>query len=277
MNTGESHFGRSKRYNKRLTSCRWTQAKLVKKKRLSDDTQQYTFRLPYPAKKLGLETGQHVQVGFHFEDRLVIRPYTPVRPIMDEEDDGTFDLIVKTYFPDENQPGGTMSNILDCLRKDEEIEVKGPSGGLRYLEHGHFMIDDNEYTFDNITLILGGSGLTPGYQIIARILQSKEDKTKLSVIDANKSEKDILMKRQLENFSKSHGDQFQIVHVLSHPSNNWKGLSGHVSEDVIRQHAFEPSDKNVALLCGPPTMIQKAALPALKNWGYDEDRNLFGF
>ena len=258
-------------------SCRWTQATLITKKRLSSDTQLYTFTLPPPAKKLGLSTGQHIQLGFHFEDRLVVRPYTPTRPILDTEDDSSFDLVVKTYFPDENQPGGTMSNILDCLREGEEVEVKGPSGEIRYLGNGRFEVDGDEHTFSNVTLILGGSGVTPGYQIIARILKTTDDKTKIKVIDANKSENDILLAADLDDFSKNHGGRFQIAHVLSHPSDNWKGLKGHVNEDIIKEHAFKPAEGNVALLCGPPTMIQKAALPALKEWGYDEDRNLFGF
>lgn len=256
---------------------RWIQAKLVKKKRLSEDTHRYTFGLPAPARKLGLATGQHVQVGFHFEDRLVVRPYTPVRPVLHGEDDGSFDLVVKTYYPDENQPGGTMSNILDCLREGEEIEVKGPSGEIRYCGTGRFTVDDKSYTFSNVSLILGGSGVTPGYQVIARILQEGDDKTKIKVIDANKAESDILMRDELDEFSKNYKDQFEIVHVLSHPGDGWKGLKGHVNEDIIRKYAFEPDEKSVALLCGPPTMIQKAVLPALKDWGYEEDNNLFGF
>lgn len=196
---------------------------------------------------------------------------------MEDEDDGNFDLVVKTYYPDENQPGGTMSNILDCLREGEEIEVKGPAGGIRYEGDGRFMIDDRVYTFNNVSLILGGSGVTPGYQIVARILKSKGDNTKIKVIDANKSEGDILMRGDFDEFSKSHRDQFEIVHVLSHPSNDWRGLKGHVNEEIIKQHAFAPSEKNAALLCGPPTLIQKAVLPALKDWGYKEDCNLFGF
>jgi nitrate reductase (NAD(P)H) len=67
------------------------------------------------------------------------------------------------------------------------------------------------------------------------------------------------------------------VYVLSHPGNDWKGLKGDVNEDIIKRHAFAPDEKNVALLCGPPTMIQKTVLPTLKDWGYDEDKNLFGF
>lgn len=224
-----------------------------------------------------MQTGQHIQVGFHFEDLLVTRPYTPIRPIFDSEDDGTFDLVVKTYPPDEDQPGGTMSNVLDCMRKGEEIEVKGPSGAIRYLGNGRFAIDENEHTFDNVSFILGGSGVTPGYQVIARILSAKDDKTKVKAIYVNKSESDILLREDLDHFTKEHGDQFSITHVLSHPSDKWKGLKGHVNENIIKNHVFEPGEKNVALLCGPPTMIMKAALPALKDWGYDEDKNLFGF
>ncbi|KAJ9493380.1 hypothetical protein H2202_011147 [Exophiala xenobiotica] len=42
------------------------------------------------------------------------------------------------------------------------------------------------------------------------------------------------------------------------------GFSGHVNEDMIKHKLFEPGQKSVVFLCGPPAMIQKAALPALK-------------
>lgn len=170
-----------------------------------------------------------------------------------------------------------MSNILDCLRDGEEVEVKGPSGEIRYHGNGCFSVDGKEYNFDNVSLILGGSGVTPGYQVITKILRNGNDKTKIRVIDGNKTENDILLRQDLDDFSQKHGDQFEIVHVLSNPSSDWKGLKGHVNDDIIRKHSFEPGKKNVALLCGPPAMIQKAVLPALTKWGYKEDENLFGF
>lgn len=206
-----------------------------------------------------------------------MRPYTPVRPVIPDEEDGTFDLIVKTYYPDVNQPGGTMSNILDCLRPDEEIEVKGPSGSIRYRGNGRFVIDDRQYDFDNISMILAGSGITPGYQVIAKILQDSADTTRIKVIDVNKTENDILMRADFEDFEMHYHGRFEIVHVLARPSEAWNGLRGFVNEDIIKQNAFEPADKNIALLCGPPMMIQKAVLPAMKRWGYEEDKNLFGF
>lgn len=227
-------------------------------------------------------TGQHLQLGFHFDDRLVIRPYTPTRPVFRNEGDGTFDLVIKTYFPGQSEPGGTMSNILDCLRPGEEIEVKGPTGEIKYMGQGKFVIDEKERHFRNVSLVLGGSGITPGYQLIARILRAKdqgegEDHTKLKVIDANKTEGDILLRSELDRLAKDHPDQFEITHVLSQPGEDWKGEKGHVTKESLGKYIFGPEEGNVALLCGPPTMIQKAVLPALEEIGYKEDQNLFGF
>lgn len=251
--------------------------RLLRKIKVSGDTNRYTFQLPPPSKKLGLETGQHVQVGFHFRDRLVFRPYTPVWPIFPSQDNGTFDLVVKTYYPDPGQPGGTMSNILDCLQKGEVVEVKGPSGNMQYKGNGELLVDNRKYSFDRITLVLGGSGITPGYQLVARIVESEEDRTQIRVIDANKTEDDILMREELDRFARENSDQFTIVHVLSCPAENWKGETGHVDKRILHQYAFEPDDRAVALLCGPPAMIKKAVLPVLSDWGYHEDKNLFGF
>lgn len=265
-----------------LNRFRWNTVRFLKKEPVSQDTRRYTFALPRGKKSLGLATCQHIQLGFHFSSSMVIRSYTPTRPVFEEEEDGTFELLVKTYFPTKAQPGGTMGNILECLRPGEEVEVKGPTGEIRYVGNGTFMIDDKEVRFRNVSLVLGGSGITPGYQLIARILGSGKngeprDPTQLRVVDANKTEDDILLRRELDQISKDHPDQFQITHILSNPSDEWEGERGHVNRELLQKSVFGPGQENVALLCGPPAMIQKAVLPALKEMGYREDANLFGF
>ena len=170
-----------------------------------------------------------------------------------------------------------MSNILDCLEVGEKVEVKGPAGDIRYQGNGKLAIDNNNFCFERITLVLGGSGITPGYQLIARILMSGTDTTQIRVIDANKTEGDILMREELDRFAQEHPDQFKITHVLSHAGKDWGGEKGHVDQRILHQYAFEPDEKTVALLCGPPSMIKKAVMPALTEWGYHEEKNLFGF
>ncbi|KAF1364529.1 hypothetical protein EJ07DRAFT_162285 [Lizonia empirigonia] len=214
-----------------LQKHRWVPAKLLDRKSISDDTRAYTFQLPEGKPDLGLGTCQHVQLGFHMKDRMLIRSYTPTKPLLlhgkcgnDENKDfrdgnGTFELTVKTYFPTDEQPGGAMSNILDCLPIGEEIEIR--------------------------------------------------------VVDANKSEKDILLKEALDAFEKGSNGRLKITHVLSHPSDDWRGKKGHVDADIIREALFEPGEKTGVFLCGPPAMIQKAALPALRDWGFREDQNVY--
>ena len=69
---------------------------------------------------LGLPVGKHVLIAVHFKDQTVVRSYTPIRPVLPEEEDGTFDLLVKTYLPSDGgqfPPGGTVSNYLDCMEE----------------------------------------------------------------------------------------------------------------------------------------------------------------
>lgn len=272
-----------------LQQHRWVPVKLVNRKSISDDTRAYTFELPDGKPDLGLGTCQHVQLGFHMKDRMLIRSYTPTKPLLPEaksggdkdqdfrDGNGTFELTVKTYFPTDEQPGGAMSNVLDCMPIGEEIEIRGPTGEIEYTGNGSFTISDKKYTFNRINLVLGGSGITPGYALLARAMLSSEDKTEIRVVDANKSEKDILLKEALDQFEKESNGRLKITHVLSHPSDDWQGTKGHVNADIIREALFAPGDKVGVFLCGPPAMIQKAALPALKEWGFKEDESVFGF
>lgn len=265
--------------NLALQKHRWIPVKLVERKNLSQDTRAYTFQLPEGKSILGLGTCQHVQIGFHMLDRMLIRSYTPTKPLLPapgdnmtngsakslRDGDGTFELTVKTYFPDENQPGGALSNILDCIPIGEEVELRGPTGEIVYNGNGNFIIEGKDRHFDLVSLVLGGSGITPGYSLLARILLSNNDKTEIRVVDANKTEADILLKDELEEFEKKSNGQLKVTHVLSHADDSWKGKTGHVNEDIIKESLFEPSEKSAVFLCGPPAMIQKAALPALNS------------
>ncbi|KAK4331856.1 Nitrate reductase [NADPH] [Rhodotorula toruloides] len=256
-------------------------------------------------------------------DRMLIRSYTPTRPLLPartgshaegggaangveeerealEDGQGTFDLTVKTYFPDANQPGGALSNILDCIPIGEDVEMRGPTGDIVYEGNGTFTLGEGQQRhFSRVSLVLGGSGITPGFALIARILLSAKDETQLRVVDANKSEDDILLRAELDRIEKEAKEgQLRITHVLSHPaSDEWTGRRGHVDADLLRDALFPPDKDSVVFLCGPPAMIQKAALPALRgehdlsllrlaapadaplhtDWGYVEDENMFGF
>ncbi len=122
----------------------------------------------------------------------------------------------------------------------------------------------------------------------------------MRILNANKSENDILLGNDLNRIVNKSKGKIQTTFVLSHPRDKEKweknsGFSGHVNEELIKNKLFEPGEKSVVFLCGLPGMIRTAALPALKgellrtcglesevliscaDWGYEEDVNCFGF
>jgi NAD(P)H-flavin reductase len=93
---------------------------------------------------------------------------------------------------------------------------------------------------------------------------NKGDETEVGVMDANKSEKDILLREELDGFVKKSGGRLRVEHILSHPSESWNGRKGHVDAKSLRSVLFEPGEGTGTFLCGPPGMMQMAALPALR-------------
>lgn len=157
-----------------------------------------------------------------------------------------------------------MSNILDTIPLGESVDIRGPTGSILYNGQSHFTINSTERTFRNINLVLGGSGITPGYAMLARaVLSDGEDMMRVRVVDRNKSQGDILLRSDLEDLESKSNGRLKVTHVLSHPEDGWNGLKGHVDATVLKDNLFEPGDGTVTFLCGPPGMIQKSALPAL--------------
>jgi NAD(P)H-flavin reductase len=92
--------------------------------------------------------------------------------------------------------------MFKSLKIGDSINVKGPKGSFKY--------EPNMY--ENIGMIAGGTGITPMFQVIQYILENPEDNTNVSLIFANVSIDDILLKNDLEKFTKH--PQFKLYYVL---------------------------------------------------------------
>ncbi|BGP40903.1 NADH-cytochrome b5 reductase [Rhodotorula kratochvilovae] len=234
-----------------LDPKQWQRFKLIDKIVLSPNTAIYRFALP-KGRVLGLPIGQHVSVSATIDGKLVQRSYTPTSS---DDDVGFFDLLIKSY------PTGNISRHFGQLKVGDYVDVKGPKGQMHY----------TPAFAKNIGMIAGGTGITPMLQIIRAALKNPQDKTNLSLIYANVTEADILLKKELDDLAAKHPDRFRVYYVLNNPPEGWKGGVGFVTKEMIEEHLPAHAEDHKALLCGPPPMVS-AMSKALESIGWPAPR-----
>ncbi|VDN97353.1 unnamed protein product [Rodentolepis nana] len=251
--------------------------RLVEKLVLTHDTNLYTFGFPSHDTILGLPVGGCVQLHAKINGENVTRPYTPVTL---DDFKGYVKFVIKTYRKDVNPKfpaGGKMSQYLETLSAGDCVDVGGPFVRIHYLGDGDFEIMGEQVRklkANYINMICGGSGLTPLYQVLKYILNSSTDKTKIALIFANQTEKDIILRNELEQLRDANQSRFRLWYTLSSPPENWSYSAGYIDQGMIDEHCYPAGENTVNLLCGPPMMIKNACIPALRALGHSTENTL---
>lgn len=100
------------------------------------------------------------------------------------------------------------------------------------------------------------------FQILRSILNNPKDNTRVSLIYANKTESDILLRKELDAMANQHPDQFTRTYLVNDTKSNDKSLeTGYVTKEILSKTLptkFENEDVKV-LVCGPPAMLNAIA------------------
>lgn len=214
----------------------WKNFPLVRKDNVSPNVYRFVFGLPHEDDILGLPTGQHIALRAKINGESVSRSYTPVS---NNTDLGRIELLVKVY------PQGKMTKHLESMQIGDMIEIRGPKGAMQYT---------TSYA-KHIGMVAGGTGISPMYQLIRAICDDETDSTQISLLYANNTEEDILLRHEMDTFAKKYPKKFQVQYVLSQAAEGWKGHRGFVSQDLIQKYLAPADQSNRMLLCGPPPMI----------------------
>ena len=75
----------------------------------------------------------------------------------------------------------------------------------------------------SLGMLAGGTGVTPMFQVVNAILRDPLDKTQLSLIFANVTEDDILLRKELDTLAAVHSN-FSVYYVLNTPPTGVKGI-----------------------------------------------------
>ncbi|GAA0158561.1 reductase [Lithospermum erythrorhizon] len=253
--------------------------RLISKVSISHDVRKFRFALPSEDQVLGLAVGKHIFICAIVDDKLCMRAYTPSSGV---DEVGYFELVVKIYFKGVHPKfpnGGLMSQHLDSLEIGSTIDVKGPLGHIEYTGKGNFLVHGKHKFANKLAMIAGGTGITPIYQVMQAILKDPEDETEMYVVYANRTEDDILLKDELDDWAEKYPERVKVWYVIQESlKEDWKYSVGFVTESILREHIPDPSSgSTLALACGPPPMIQFAVNPNLEKMGYDIKDSLLVF
>lgn len=164
------------------------------------------------------------------------------------------DFLVKRY------PDGKQSTHLHSLGPGDTVLFAVVIPGYKWTPNLH----------DSVTLIAGGAGITPAYQLIQGILSDPADETKIRLVFGVNSEEDVLLRKEFEEFETRFGrDRFQAVYSVSSGGKSVDGQrfrKGYVTEELLREVAAPAGEANTkVMVCGPPAMEE--ALLGKKGWG----------
>lgn len=249
--------------------------KLVEKTSISHDTRMFRFALPQKEMTLGLPIGQHISVHAEINGGQVQRAYTPC-----DTGAGWFELVIKVYFKNVHPKfpdGGKVTQYLETVEVGQSVQIgAAPKGMFDYKGNGKFLRGSKSYEATKFAMVAGGTGLTPMYQVVQAILRDPTDKTVCTLLYANQTEDDILLRSELEKMARESNGRFKVYYTVDRPEPKWNGFSGFVTEDMLKEIMPVAGSSTFALMCGPPPMVKFALKPNFEKLQYP-DTNIFAF
>nr|AAO27755.1 reductase [Fusarium sporotrichioides] len=224
---------------------------LVEKTQITPNVLRLTISLPTTSTVLGLPIGQHVTIKADVLGKTVARSNTPVS---NNSDLGILELVIKVY-PD----GKLTHNYLAHLEVGNEVLFRGPKGAMKYQPN----------LCKKIGLIAGGTGITPMFQVIRAVCEHDRDTTEISLIYANRTEQDILLREELDKFARRYPKNFKVYYILDEPPSDWEYGSGYVTQELMKEKMPPPNMDSKVFLCGPPGMVN-ASKKGLVGLGYEQ-------
>ncbi|CAM9740838.1 unnamed protein product [Ectocarpus sp. 6 AP-2014] len=163
---------------------------------MTHNVRRFRIGLPSEEHVMGMKTASCIVVkGKGKDGSVAVRPYTPTTT---NDTKGHFDLVIKVY------PEGNVSSHLFSLKVGDTVAVKGPFPKFDYSPN----------VKKEIGMIAGGTGITPMLQVLQELLLNPEDKTKVTLLFANVTAADIMLKAEIDKLAAEH-DNFDVVYVVS--------------------------------------------------------------
>jgi ferredoxin-NADP reductase len=142
--------------------------------------------------------------------------------------------------------GSTFKNTLDALPIGAEVQIQGP--------YGLFLFG---YDTPKIAFLTGGIGVTPVRSMLRYLADTngagRPAGQELAVFYGSMTQDGIVYKDEFDEFERVIPG-LRVIHVITNPTDDWKGYGGFITADIVRAELAEPAVWTYYVV-GPPPMI----------------------
>ncbi len=139
---------------------------------------------------------------------------------------------------------GDFTATVAYTAEDTPARVQGPFGHFSYL-----LVPG-----DGLVMIAGGIGITPFMSMLRHMSDTSADLS-VTLLYANRAERDIAFRDELDEIAIGATPHLELTHVLSAPEDGWKGEVGFINRDKLHRLAGGDLSTKTFFVCGPPVMM----------------------
>ena len=155
---------------------------------------------------------------------------------------------------------GRVTSALASKDEGDIIGFRGPYGN-------HFPLD--KWEGKSLLFIAGGIGLPPLRCVIWNVLDLRDRYKDVTIVYGARTVADLVYKEELEGWRKSGNVKLITTVDPGGETPDWKGEVGFVPS--VLEKAAPSGDNTIALVCGPPIMINRT-LPVLTKLGFTAEQ-----
>ena len=156
---------------------------------------------------------------------------------------------------------GDFTKTIPQTRPGDTATVHGSFGRFSHVLHPHER---------DLVFLAGGIGITPLMSML-RYMRDMDDDRSVLLLYGNRTEKDIVFRRELEEMAAGKRPDLTVVHILSGAGTDWTGETGHVDRERIKKYCEADLSEKIFYVCGPQKMAE-ALIKTLFEMGVSKSR-----
>jgi ferredoxin-NADP reductase len=200
----------------------------------------------------GHRAGQHVDVRLTAEDGYQAqRSYS----IASAPDDGALMLTVERL-----EDGEVSPYLVDELRPDDQLELRGPVGGYFVWE---------ESMGGPLSLIGGGSGVAP-LRSMLRYHGAIQSDVQVRLLYSAPALEDVIYHDELTHIAARDEVDIRFTLTRAWPE-GWRGHRRRIDRELLEEVVLPAKDRPLVYVCGPTGFVEVAA-SALVELGHEPSR-----